>query len=299
MSGARPPRQPIPNIAPHLKQFAEATNFPIDEARVKLAEMAKSRQPPPPPSPSAPTQSIDGPEAVIAQLQRMSHKIDSAEAENNNLQNEVNKLRNVEKKAQFLYEILTAVVNRNFPECQGLNEAWEFYESNGRLPPSLADTLNPSPLHMGSIAGALPAPQSNITPMGQNMMPQQQQQQMVPQQHQMMQQFSNTPIMQQQFSQQQQEQALQFSQLPYGMNPSPMGYAPNQYNMPMPAGQLQPQQQPIQLPYCVNNPQMGYAYNQSNMQMPVGQMQPQPQQPMYGPAAMPFMGQGAMPPNYQ
>ncbi|KAI7212584.1 hypothetical protein KC333_g7046 [Hortaea werneckii] len=317
MSDARPSRQSIPNVAPHLKQFAEATNLSIDEARVKLAEMAKSRQPPPPPPPAS-AQSVDESEAT-AQMQQMSHRIDPVEAGNEKIGNELNELNNNEKKVQFLFEILTVVVNRNFPECEGLNEAWEYYETNGRLPPGLADRLNRSPFHMGSMAGALPAPQSNNMPMGQNMMPQQQQQQqqqqqMVPQQHQMMQQFSNPPIMQQQFLQQQQEQALQFSQLPYGMNPSPMGYAPNQSSMSMPAGQLQPQQhpmmqqqyayqqpqqQPIQLPYGVNNPQMGYAFNPNNMQMPVGQTQPQQQQPMYGPAMMPYMGQGGMPPNYQ
>ncbi|KAI6909976.1 hypothetical protein KC318_g2997 [Hortaea werneckii] len=334
MSDAGPSRQSVPNVAPHLKQFAEATNLSIDEARVKLAEITKSRQPPLPPPPPASAQSVDESEAVTAQMQQMSHHgIDSVEADNRNIRNELNELENNGKMVQFLYEILTVVVNRNFPECQGLNEAWEFYESNGRLPPSLADTLNPSPFHMGSIAGALPAPQSNITPMGQNMMPQQQQQQqqqqMVPQQHQMMQRFSNPPIVQQQIPhQQQQEQALQFSQLPHGMNPSPMGYAPNQYNMLMPAGQPQPQQQhpmmqqmqqtvsnppmiqqqyayqqpqqlPIQLPYAVNDPQMGYAFNPSNMQVPFGQPQPQPQQAMYGPAMMPYMGQGGMPPHYQ
>ncbi|KAI7541796.1 hypothetical protein KC331_g8355, partial [Hortaea werneckii] len=269
MSDAGPSRQSIPNVAPHLKQFAEATNLPIDEARVKLAEMAKSRQPPPPPPPAS-AQSVDESEAT-AKMQQMSHGIDPVEAGNEDIGNELIELNNNEKKVQFLFEI-------------------EYYETNGRLPPSLADRLNRSPFHMGSMAGALPAPQSNNMPMGQNMMPQQQQQQQqqqtVPQQHQMMQQFSNPPTMQQQFLLQQQEQALQFSQLPYGMNPSLMGYAPNQYNLPMPAGQpqpqqhtmmqqqyayQQPQQQPIQLPYGVNNPQMGYAFNPSNMQMPVGQ----------------------------
>ncbi|KAI6914736.1 hypothetical protein KC318_g1715 [Hortaea werneckii] len=300
MSDAGPSRQSIPNVAPHLKQFADATNLSIDEARVKLAGMAKSRQPPPPPPPAS-AQSVDESEAVTAQMQQMSHGIDSVEADNGSIGNEVNELNNNEKKVQFLYEM-------NFPECEGLNEAWKYYETNGRLPPSLADRLNRSPFHMGSMAGALLAPQSNNMPMGQNMMPQEQQQQ-----QQMVQQFSNPPIIQQQFLQLQQEQALQFSQLPYGMNPSPMGYAPNQYNMSMPAAQLQPQQhpmmqqqyayqqpqqQPIQLPYGVNNPQMGYAFNPSNMQMPVGQMQPQQQQPIYGPATMPYMGQGGMPPHY-
>ncbi|KAI7402240.1 hypothetical protein KC336_g14455 [Hortaea werneckii] len=318
MSNAGPSRQSIHHVAPHLRQFAEARNIPINEARVELAGMAKSKQPPPP---HAPAQSVDKSEAEIAQMQQMqqmSHGTDSVEGENSNLRNELNKLRdqfekgmsNLEKKVEFLKELLAVVVNKNFPECEGLNEAWEYYISN---------------------AGGLPASQSNITPMGQNTMPQQQQQQqqqqMVPQQHQMMQQFSNLAMTQQQFPQQQ-EQALQFSQLPHGISPSPMSYAPNQYNTSMPACLLQPQQQhpmlqqmpqtvsnppmmqqqyayqqpqqqPIQLPCGVNNPQMGYAFNSSSMQTSVGQAQAQ-QQPTYGSAMMPYLGQGGMlPHSYQ
>lgn len=103
MSDAGPSRQLIPNVAPHLKQFADATNLSIDEARVKLAGMAKSRQPPPPPPASA--QSVDESEAVTAQMQQMSHGIDSVEADNGSIGNEVNELNNNEKKVQFLYEM--------------------------------------------------------------------------------------------------------------------------------------------------------------------------------------------------
>lgn len=136
------------------------------------------------------------------------------------------------------------------------------------------------------MAGALPASQLNNTPMGQDIMPQQQQhqqEQMMPQQYQMMQQFSNTPTMQQQ------QQPLQSRQLPYGMNPSPMGYAPSQYNMLMPVGQPQPQQQhPMmqQLPQTISNPtmtqqqyQQQYAYQlpyvvQQRNSPPVANQQP-------------------------
>ncbi|KAI7200109.1 hypothetical protein KC343_g2298 [Hortaea werneckii] len=298
MSDAGPSRQSIPNVAPHLKQFAEATNLPIDEARVKLAAMAKSELLPPPPAASA--QWFDKSEASIAQAQQMSHNNNSPESEIGNLRNELNRLKNqyengmptVEKKVQFLHEL-------NFPECEGVNAAWKYYESNGRLPPSLADKLDPSLFQMGSIAGALPASQSNNTPMVQNMMPQQ---------YQMMQQFSNTPTMQQQ------QQPLQSSQLPYGMNPSPMGYAPNQYNMQMPAGQPQPQQQhPMmqQLPQTISNPtmtqqqyQQQYAYQlphvaQQRNVPPVANFQ-QPFNPQFGVGPSGFgaafaMGTGTIP----
>ncbi|KAI7228091.1 hypothetical protein KC330_g8068 [Hortaea werneckii] len=124
----------------------------------------------------------------------------------------------IEDDVGLLYEYCNVTVNRLYPGCKDLDEVREYWQSSKRLPPSLTRPSNPSPFHMGAMAGALPAPQSNNMPMGQNMMPQQQhQQQMVPQQHSMMQQFSNPPMMQQQLPQQQQQP----SQLPYGMNMLP------------------------------------------------------------------------------
>ncbi|KAI6788626.1 hypothetical protein KC361_g8941 [Hortaea werneckii] len=173
----------------------------------------------------------------------------------------------VETDVSFLYEFLAVLVNKNLPDCGGLNEAYEYYKSTRKLPPSFANKLKLSSFNMGSMAGALPAPQPNNTPMGQNMMPppqqqqQQQQQQMVPQQHQKPQQFPHPSMMHQQFPQQQ-------LQLPFGMSPSPMGYGPNHNNMLMPGGQPQQQQQQ--------------------------------QQPTYGSAMMPYLGQGGMlPHSYQ
>lgn len=111
MSDADPSRQSIPNVAPHIKQFAESTNLPIDEARVKLAKMANSEQLSPPPAASA--QSSDKSEASIAQAQQMSHNNDSPESEIGNLRNELNRLKSqyengmptVEEKVQFLHEL--------------------------------------------------------------------------------------------------------------------------------------------------------------------------------------------------
>ncbi|KAI6863943.1 hypothetical protein KC343_g524 [Hortaea werneckii] len=131
-----------------------------------------------------------------------------------------NGMPKIEDDVALLYEYCNVSVNRIYPECQDLNEVREHWQTFNRLPPSLTRPSNPSLFHMGGMAGALPAFQSNNTPMGQNMMPQQQQkQQMVPQQHPMMQQFSNPPMMQQQVPQQQQQQQQ------YGMNMMPyMGH---------------------------------------------------------------------------